>query len=303
MLSDLLTLAVEVMFIHRKIDDIEIKRTKSWVSKLSHIAQYAVETMALGNFASSKGSEHGEQMRQRAQRDILPSLFEIATSYENHVVEFGLFEGSEKVDPGTGKHHTWQAISRPARRPPARKRMRGNRVDRRELTNCDGSAGESSPDDSRSDNSRAASSTAQIETSSLRAPSEASKQVVVSNGSRASIERRQAPPSQSSLVTTASSPNYSKDSHLLGEAKIPLHGSQSACHGLKMGIEGQAFQTDPLISTLDVKEAMKGTQAQTPTPYEIPPHGPHLAYDGSGTDFKGLTTQPVEWMGGLPSSW
>jgi hypothetical protein len=60
MLSDLLTLAVEVMFIHRKIDDIEIKRTKLWVSKLRHIAQYAVETMALGNFASSKGSEHGE---------------------------------------------------------------------------------------------------------------------------------------------------------------------------------------------------------------------------------------------------
>jgi hypothetical protein len=70
-----------------------------------------------------------------------------------------------------------------------------------------------------------------------------------------------------------------------------------------MGIEGQAFQTDPMMSTLDVKEAMKRTQAQTQSPYEISPHGSHLAYDGSGTDFKEPTTQPVEWMGGFPSGW
>jgi hypothetical protein len=157
MLSDLLTLAVEVMFIHRKIDEIEIKRTKSWMSRLCHIAQYAVETMAPENFSSSKGSAHSDQMRQRALTAILPSLFEIATSYENHIVECGLFEGSGKVDPGTGKQHTWQAIPRPARQRSAPKRMRS-----------DGSAGESSPDGLRSDKPRAASPTAQTETSSPR---------------------------------------------------------------------------------------------------------------------------------------
>jgi hypothetical protein len=314
-LSDLLTLAVEVMFIHRKID--EIKRRGLWLSRLCQIAVYAVETTAPNDFSSSKGSEHSEQMKQRALTDILPSLFEIATSYENHVVKFGLFEGSRKVDPGTGKQHTWQAIPRPARKLLARKRARGNRVDGRELTYCDGSAEESSPDDSRSDRPRAASSTAQFETSSPRAPTGASKQVVASNGSHASIGRQQGPPPQSILPTTTSSSNYSKDSHLLHKAEIPLHGSHSAYHGRKMGIEGQAFQTaeqsvvsfsDPLMSIPDVKGAMEGTQAQTQTPYEISPHGSHLLYDGFGTDFKGPTTQPIGWsgsevsysMGGLP---
>jgi hypothetical protein len=285
MLSDLLTLAVEVMFIHRKID--EIKPRGSWVSRLRQIAVYAVETTASNDFSSSKGSEHSEQMKQRALTDILPSLFEIATSYENHVVEFGLFEGSGKVDPGTGKQHTWQAISRPARKPLARKRARRNTVHERELIDCDRSAEKSSPDDSRSDKPKAASSTTQLETSSPRAPTGASEQVVASNGSHASIERQQGPLSQSSLATTASSLNYSKDPHLLDEAKTSLHGSHSAYYGLKTG----------------VKEAMEGTQAQTQTPYKIFPHSFHPAYDGFGTHFKTPTTQPVEWMGGLPSVW
>jgi hypothetical protein len=276
MLSDLLTLAVEVMFIHRKID--KIKREGSWVSRLRQIAVYAVETTASNDFSSSKGSEHSEQMKQRALTDILPSLFEIATSYENHVVEFGLFEGSGKVDPGTGKQHTWQAISRPARKHLARKRARGNTVHERELTDCDGSAEVSSPGDSRSDKPKAASPTVQVEASSPRAPTGASRQIIASNGSHASIDRQQGLPSQSSLATTASSLKYSKDSHLLGEAKIPLHGSHSAYYDLKMG----------------VKEAMERTPAQTQTPYAILPHGSHLAPVGWGGGEVSYST------GGLP---
>jgi hypothetical protein len=267
------------MFIHRKID--KIKPRGSWVSSLRQNTVYFVEKAAPHSFSSSGSSELIEKIRQCILTAILPSLFEVATSYEDHIVQQGPFEGSRKRDPRTGKQHTWQAISRPAGKPLARKRARGNRVYERELTDCDGSAEESSPGDSSSDKPKAASPTVQLETSSPRAPTGASKQVVASNGSHASIERQQGPPSQSSLATTASSPNHSK---------------------------GQAFQTDSLISTLDIKKAIERTPAQTQSSYEIPPHGSHLAYDGFGTDFEGSTTQPVGWcgsevsysMGGLP---
>jgi hypothetical protein len=292
------------MLIHRKID--EIKPRGSWVSDLQQNAVNFVETTLPQTLTSSQSFEHVDHMRQRALKAVLPSLFEVVKSYEDYVIQQGLFEGSEKVDLGKGKYHTWQAIPQLARQSLYRKRMRSDR-----------SAKESSLDDSRSDRPRAASSTAQFETSSPRAPTGTSKQVVASNSSHASIECQQGPPPQSILPTITSSSNYSKDSHLLHKAEIPLHGSHSAYHGLKMGIEGQAFQTaeqsvvsfsDPLMSIPDVKGAMEGTQAQTQTPYEISPHGSHLPYDGFGTDFKGPTTQPVGWsgsevsysMGGLP---
>jgi hypothetical protein len=264
------------MFIHRKID--EIKPRGSWMSSLRQNTLCFVEKAALYNFSLSRSSELIEKIRQCILTAILPNLFEVATSYENHVVEFGLFEGSGKVDPGTGKHHAWQAISRPGRKRPARKRARGNTVHERELTDCDGSAEVSSPGDSRSDKPKAASPTVQVETSSPRAPTGASKQIIASNGSHASIERQQGLPSQSSLATTASSLKYSKDSHLLGEAKIPLHGSHSAYYDLKMG----------------VKEAMERTPAQTQTPYGILPHGSHLAPVGWGGGEVSYST------GGLP---
>jgi hypothetical protein len=267
------------MFIHRKID--EIKPRGSWVSDLWQDALRFVKSTSSRSLTSSQSFKHVERMRQRALKAVLSSLFEVVKSYEDHVIQQDLFEGSEKVDLGKGKYHTWQAIPRLARQSLLCKRMRS-----------DGSAEESSSDDSRSDKPKAASSTTQLETSSPQAPTGASNQIVASNGSHGSIERQQGPPSQSSLATTASSLNYSKDSHPLSKAEIPLHGSHSAYYGLKMGI----------------KEAMEGAQAQTQTPYEILPHGPRLTYDGFATNFEGSPTQSVRSngsevlysMGGLP---
>jgi hypothetical protein len=177
------------MFIHRKID--EIKPRGSWVSDLRQDAVNFVETTPPQNLTSSKSFEQVDRIRQRALKAVLPSLFEVVKSYEDHVIQQGLFEGSEKVDLGKGKHHTWQAIPRLARQSLHRKRMRS-----------DGSAEDSSSDDSGLDKPKAASPTAQLETSSPRAPTGASKQVFASNGSHAFIERQQGPPSRSSLAQT-----------------------------------------------------------------------------------------------------
>jgi hypothetical protein len=140
------------MFVHRKIDEIkrvdEMKRRGSWVKRLRQVAVYGVETTAPDNFSSSKGSEHSEQMRQRALTAILPSLFEVAQSYEDHIAQYDLYEGSGNVDPGKGKQHTWQPIPRPARQLLYRKRARRTARSAREQSDCDASADETGPDES-----------------------------------------------------------------------------------------------------------------------------------------------------------
>jgi hypothetical protein len=250
-LSDLLTLAVEVMFIHRKID--EIKRRGSWVNRLRQIAVYAVETTAPDNFSSSKGSEHSEQMRQRALTAILPSLFEVAMSYEDHIVQHGLFEGSDKVDLGTGRHHTWQAIPRPARQPLHRKRVRCSKPYTRRASDCDGSADESSPDDSRG-----ALPTIQAQTPPQAAGTP--QQAIKVDSPYTPAERQQSLPVQHNLATPTSA--FSQSMHSLqidesGEADVKYgtetpqvqppcgmlpYGAYPACGSLETGFNGQMFQ-------------------------------------------------------------
>jgi hypothetical protein len=244
-LSDLLTLAVEVMFIHRKID--EIKRRGSWVSRLRQIAVYAVETTAPDNFSSSKGSEHSEQMRQRALKAILPSLFEVAMSYEDHIVQHGLFEGSEKVDLGTGRHHTWQAIPRPARQPLHRKRVRCSKPYARRASDCDGSADESSPDESRG-----ALPAIQAQTP---------PQAIKVDSPYTPVERQQSLPVQRSLATPTSAFGQSMQVDESGEADVKYgtetpqvqpqvqppcgmlpYSAYPACGSLETGFNGQMFQ-------------------------------------------------------------
>lgn len=61
-------------------------------------------------------------MKARAINEILPSLFDIAQAYEDHVIRCSVFEGLGKTDPGDGTHHSWQAIAKPTRRVCAKKR-------------------------------------------------------------------------------------------------------------------------------------------------------------------------------------
>lgn len=256
------------MFIHRKID--EIKRRGSWVSRLRQIAVYAVETTAPDNFSSSKGSEHSEQMRQRALTAILPSLFEVAMSYEDHIVQYGLFEGSGKVDLGTGRQHTWQAIPRPARQPLYRKRVRSSKIYARRPAECDGSADESGPDDSR-----AATSTVQTPTqhSSAGTP----QQVMKVDSPYTPTERQQSVPAQRNLTT-------------------PTSAFSQSMHSLQIDESSEA----------DVKYAPETSQVQPPC--DMLPYSTYPACSGLEAGFNGQMFQPVESVcaysqaGGMPFS-
>ncbi|KAF2128315.1 hypothetical protein P153DRAFT_34700 [Dothidotthia symphoricarpi CBS 119687] len=160
--TDLLTLAVDVMLLHRRID--EVKRKGSWIAKLRQVALYNIETTPSEHFSSSKGSNFSDLMRDRALKSILPSLFDVASSYEEHLAMYDLYEGADGTDPGTGKYHTWQPISRPPRRPARMKRRRVDRASpmlRTESSN-NASADDTEPDDTMVNMSRRASSTQSI---------------------------------------------------------------------------------------------------------------------------------------------
>ena len=127
MLLELSTLAVEIMLVHRKVD--EMKRKGSWITQLRDFAKFTIQTTSADHFSSSKGTAHSEEMKERAQERILPSIFDVARLYENHIMQYSLYEGSGNVDLGKGIYHTWKPIPRPARQVQRRKRPR--RVTRR----------------------------------------------------------------------------------------------------------------------------------------------------------------------------
>ncbi|CAA9958044.1 DUF2841 domain containing protein [Pyrenophora teres f. maculata] len=108
----LLALAVDIMLQHRPID--EIKRKDPWVAKLRHAAQYAVETTPSEQFSSSKGSGFSEMMQKRALTEILPSLFDIAQKYEDHVCH-SQHCGDTATNLDMGGRVTWQPLTRPPR--------------------------------------------------------------------------------------------------------------------------------------------------------------------------------------------
>jgi hypothetical protein len=120
-------LAVEIMLVHRKVD--EMKRQGSWITQLREFAKFTIQTTSAVHFSSSKGTAHSEEMKERAQGRILPSIFDVAQLYEDHITQYSLYEGSGNVDLGRGKYHTWKPIPRPARQIQRRKRPR--RVTRR----------------------------------------------------------------------------------------------------------------------------------------------------------------------------
>ncbi|KAJ4329562.1 hypothetical protein N0V87_010750 [Didymella glomerata] len=109
--EDLTTLAIEMMLVHRKVDD--VKRKNQWISRLKTAAELAVKMMPAADFSSSKNEVYSEEMKKRALEKILPSIFEAAQTYEDHIVQYKLFEGSGNTDPDRGVRHTWKPIPGP----------------------------------------------------------------------------------------------------------------------------------------------------------------------------------------------
>jgi hypothetical protein len=103
------------------------KRTpnRRWVHELKRTAEYAVETTPPDQFSSSKGSAFSERMQDRALKEILPNLFDVAQTHEDHLWRYNFYEGTNIQDLQIGTHVTWQPLTRPPRQAPLpRKRFR-----------------------------------------------------------------------------------------------------------------------------------------------------------------------------------
>lgn len=126
-----------------------MKRQGAWINKLRDVAKFTIQTTSADHFSSSKGAAHSEEMKKRALDLILPSVFDVAQSYEDHIMQYSLFEGSGNVDPGRGKHHTWKSIPRPARRQPLKRPRRavGRSSVAPQESICEASGDETEPDD------------------------------------------------------------------------------------------------------------------------------------------------------------
>lgn len=141
-------MAVELILIHRKVD--EIKREKLWINGLRKVAELTIHTTSVDHYSSSKEGAYSAEMKKRAQEQILPSIFDVAQSYEDHVMQYSLFEGSGYVHAGRGKRHTWKPIPRPARQTTRSKRTHRTitrRADHAQEAMYEASDEETEPDD------------------------------------------------------------------------------------------------------------------------------------------------------------
>lgn len=108
------------MLQHRASD--KPKRRGSWVVQLQESTQYIIERAALEQFSSTSNIAYNEKMRNCNVDKILPSMFETARLYEDHITRYDLYEEYGTLDPGTGPHISWQAASLPTRLRTQRKR-------------------------------------------------------------------------------------------------------------------------------------------------------------------------------------
>lgn len=113
----LLKLAIECIFQHRDtpVDEAKRRYPGGWIAKLRTIAEFCVNDTPEDQFSSSKNTSFSRMMKTRAVKSILPSLFEVAQSYEDYVFQHGLWKQSENNAPPLGATITWHFIDRPAK--------------------------------------------------------------------------------------------------------------------------------------------------------------------------------------------
>lgn len=285
---DLLTLAVDITLQHREID--QPKRKGSWVAKLRQTAQYAVESTAPEYFSSSKSAAFNVEMRERALAQILPTLFDVAQSYEDHLAQYNLYEGAGTTDPGNGKHHTWHTITRPSRQPAHRKRARRTRPVQAPIVDCDM---EASGDETEVDDT--------ISNSFLRRrQAHARKQARTSqqakNTAAAQQQMTDMPPNTASRATT---PATSRPSPVTAQPEFrsnhscptPSNSFDQSMNSLNLG-EGV---------DMDVKGGFVQYEEQTllPNMYAL---GQPTPYSGGFPDYANPVFQPQDNVGPFTSS-
>lgn len=282
-LAELSTLAVEMMLVHREID--EIKRKGPWISKLREVAKFTVKTTSADHFSSSKGAVHSEEMKTRALEQILPSIFEVAQAYEDHIMQYSLFEGSGNVDPGRGKYHTWKHIPRPVRQLQPKRPRRSGRDSPNPMqvqdTICETSGDETEPDETMTRLARIPHASPQFLPISSRPMIQTPRQSFSAEDNYRQAWNVDTPVTASGPCTpilpqddvkmhrTASTPNSSFDQSL---------------HGLHIGEEN--LDMKPQTRTLSEQGNMQ--------PYNMIPHSQPMQYPAAPTAFSGQAYQPTD---------
>ncbi|KAF3035970.1 hypothetical protein E8E12_007568 [Didymella heteroderae] len=249
--EDLSTLAVEMMLVHRKID--EIKRKGPWISKLRDVAKFTVQTTSADHFSSSKGAAHSEEMKKRALEQILPSIFEVAQAYEDHIMQYNLIEGSGNKDPGRGRHHTWKPIPRPVRRQQLKRPRRTARTERVQENTFEASGDETEPDDTMT-------RLARVPYSLPQALSSPQRPMTVQASARVDS------PSASGPCTPAT---IQDDCLMHRTASTPNSSFDQSLHGLHLGAEDMDMK--PHARTMSDHSGMQ-------PPYNMPSYTQPLQY-------------------------
>lgn len=237
-----------MMLVHRKID--EIKRKGPWISKLRDVAKFTVQTTSADHFSSSKGAAHSEEMKKRALEQILPSIFEVAQAYEDHIMQYNLIEGSGNKDPGRGRHHTWKPIPRPVRRQQPKRPRRTAGSERAQETVHEASGDETEPDDAMTRLARIPHSLPQV--LSTPPPVIASAFPKVSTPSSSGPCTPATVQDDCMMHRTASTPNSSFDQSLhglhLGEEDLDMkpHARTMSDHGSMQPPYNMPSYTQPM---------------------------------------------------------
>jgi hypothetical protein len=112
------------MMQHRDIAIDEVKRSRgSWTTKLEMVAKYEIEMTPQEQYSSSRNLVFSRMMKERAEKEILPSLFDVSHSYEDYVAQHQLWTYKDVSKAPIGKEITWQFVPRPPKQV-CRKRLR-----------------------------------------------------------------------------------------------------------------------------------------------------------------------------------
>ncbi|KAG9197384.1 hypothetical protein G6514_001646 [Epicoccum nigrum] len=274
--NELSTLAVEIMLVHRKVD--EMKRKGSWITQLRDFAKFTIQTTSADHFSSSKGTAHSEEMKERAQERILPSIFDVAQLYEDHIMQYSLYEGSGNVDLGKGIYHTWRPIPRPARRLQYRKRprrltRRGSDVGQEALYEASGE--ETEADENMTtlvEGSRESSqslSSPRPTTAASQIEAQTPRPIIMSDESLPMLYNGDESVSASTPCTPASSHG---DTKMYRATSTPNSSFDQSLHGLHLE---EDLDMKPLTRTLSLQGDMKPSMCTTPVRSTVQPsyHG------------------------------
>lgn len=293
--TDLSTLAVEMMLVHREID--EIKRKGPWISKLRDVAKFTVQTTSADHFSSSKGAAHSEEMKKRALEQILPSIFEVAQAYEDHIMQYNLIEGSGSKDPGRGRHHTWKPIPRPVRRqqPKRPRRTATGRSDRVQETVYEASGDETEPDDTMTRLARIPHGLPQAPPSPRPMTAHAlSESQTPRHSIAAEDSHRQAWKVDTPSASGPCTPATSQDDYLMHRTtSTPNSSFDQSLHGLHLGEED--LDMKPHTRTMSDHGSMQ-------PPYNMAPYAQPLQYPQAATGFSGQAYQPADHYANQPSA-